>query len=133
MRRAWESARAVDVDEAREYDPARSPSRARRARKAERGVQGKAKRGQTMRVLGDGRDEVGRRRRGAVGPPFIPFEVISRFASGELKPPEKNRVPEAPNLRSCTRPGSKIAQNLRSIVRLPLSFGSAYIAIYALL
>jgi hypothetical protein len=63
----------------------------------------------------------------------MPFEAISRFASGELKPPEKNRVLEAPNLRSCTRPGSKIAQNLRSIVQLPLSFGSAYIAIHVLL
>jgi hypothetical protein len=48
-------------------DPARDAGEGRRARKAELLVRGEAKRGQTMRVLGDGGEEAGRRRRGAVG------------------------------------------------------------------
>jgi ribonuclease HI len=47
-------------------DPARDAGQGRRAREAERLVRDKAKRGQTMRVLGDGREEAGKRRRGAV-------------------------------------------------------------------
>jgi hypothetical protein len=45
-------------------DPARDAGQGQRAREAERLVRGKAKREQTMRILGDGREEAGRRLRG---------------------------------------------------------------------